>query len=157
MEFKNLIAKFASHYGMDDLVVSEDNATGFIVDNRAMTLQLLPESETVLATVELGEASDSTLANQLLLKANQTLFALDGLALGIRDESENYCLFDRIDIANLDFEGFDARIAKLLTRAGEWGAFLGVFVPAAGAADMSSEGNIEQANESFSADHIIHV
>lgn len=139
MEFKELIAAFGAHYGMDDLVVNDDNTTGFMVDNRAMTLQLLPESEIVLAAVELGEASDAATANLLLLKANRTLFALDGFALGIRDETEHYCLFDRIDIADLDFAGFDARLAQLLTRAGEWSSFLNMFVPAAIAADEREE------------------
>lgn len=139
MEFKELIAAFGAHYGMDDLVVYDDNTTGFMVDHRAMTLQLLPESETVLAAVELGEASEAATANLLLLKANRTLFALDGFALGIRDETEHYCLFDRIDISDLDFAGFDARLAQLLTRAGEWSSFLNMFVPAAIAADEREE------------------
>ena len=152
MKFSELIAAFAAHYGMDDLVVSDDNTTGFMVDHRAMTLQLLPESETALAAVELGEASEAATANLLLLKANQTLFALDGLTLGVRDETEHYCLFDRIDISNLDVEGFDARLARLLTRAGEWGAFLDAFVPLATAAD----GHVKD-EEPVPHHHRIHV
>ena len=62
-KFSRLIAEFSSHYEMDDLTPDDNGVTGFVVDNREMALQLLPEGEVVLASIELGTSSEATTAN----------------------------------------------------------------------------------------------
>ena len=156
-KFSRLIAEFSAHYEMDDLTPDDNGVTGFVVDNREMALQLLPEGEVVLASIELGTSSEATTANLLLMKANQSLFALDGMVIGIRAESGQYCLFDRIDISHLDFPGFDARIARILERAEQWGAFLGAFVPTAVAADSAGDAESEHPEGELSLGNFIHV
>ena len=156
-KFSCLIGEFSAHYEMGDLTPDDDGVAGFVVDNREMTLQLLSEGEVVLASIELGTSSEAAMANLLLLKANQSLFALDGMVIGIRAESGRYCLFDRIDISHLDFPGFDARIARILERAEQWGAFLGAFVPAAVAADSTGDAESEHPEGTLSLGNFIHV
>ena len=157
MSFSSLISEFGSHYGMDDLTVDADGTAGFVVDHRTMTLQLLPEGDVVLAAIELGAADESAVPNLLLMKANQSLFALDGMVIGIRAESGAYCLFDRIDVSNLDFRGFDARIARILERAEQWGAFLGAFVPSAAMSEAAGDDAEPVHPQGRPSDQFIHV
>ena len=155
--FSSLIAEFSAHYGMDVLTPDDDGVTGFVVDNREMTLQLLPEGEVVLASIELGSSSEAATANLLLMKATQSLFALDGMVIGIRAEIGQYGLFDRIDISHLDFPGFDAWMARILERAEQWGAFLGAFVPTAVAADSAGDAESEHLEGGLPLGDCIHV
>lgn len=145
MEFADLIAEFGERYGMDGLVPDENGAVGFAVDGRAMVLQRIDATGRVIATIELGEAADAGSAevNRLLMRANQALFALDGMSLVLHAEKNSYCLLAVIDVAALDFVGFDARIAQVLERASQWGAFLAEFSPLVG----SSEANGASASE----------
>lgn len=145
MEFASLIAEFGAHYGMDCLAPDENGAVGFEADGRLLAFQLLDEPDTVLASIELGSApsAGAEKVNELLMRANQALFSLDGMALVIHPGNNRYRLLSRIDVAALDFAGFDEKIARILDRAEQWGAFLEGFAPlvaeAAGTGEASAD------------------
>lgn len=151
MEYTSLIAEFCERYGMDRVEPDADGAVGFDVDGRPLVLQWLESSDAVLATVELGETPDAGAAvvNRLLMQANQTLFALDGMALVLNPENGHYRLMARLDVEALDFIGFDAKIARLLDRADQWGAFLEKFVPLAVEAEANGGDAPQPADVNF--------
>ncbi len=133
MEYASLIAEFGAHYGMEDLAPDENGAVGFDVDGRTMVLQRIGETDRVAATLEFGEVSDagSAIVNRLLMRANQALFMTDGMLLALHPEKNSYRLLAAIDIAALDFVGFDAWVARVLEQADNWGSFLDKFLPLA--------------------------
>ena len=137
MEFASLITEFGAHYGMEDLRPDENDAVQFVADGRGISIQKFPEAETIIAAIELCAAAEAGAAMvcRLLMKANQTLFALDGMALVLNDETSRYILMSRFDAVQLDFAGFDGKIARLLDRADQWNEFLERFLPIAAEAE----------------------
>lgn len=141
MEFSSLIAEFGMRYGMGELAPDENGAVGFAVDGRQMILQELPDIKDVaIAQIELCDVAEkgASAVNQLIMKANQALFMLDGMTLVIHPKTGRYCLLARFDLSSLDFIGFDAMIARVLERADQWGQFLERFMPVAAHAEGAS-------------------
>lgn len=160
MEFASLIAEFGARYGMGELVPDGNGAVGFEVDGRSALFQLLPESETVVAMVSLAACADAgaETVNQLLLKANQALYMQDGMVLVLHPALNRYCLLLRIDIASLDFVGFDKAVAQLLSRAEQWSSFFEKFLPlAAGAEEGGEEDDLSAPPDLFSPDDMLRV
>lgn len=143
MDYASLIAEFGASYGMDDLAPNENGVVGFESDGRSVLLRRLPDSQIVIATVGLVEVPTAGAAavNRLLMQANQALFVQDCMALVFHAESGWYQLLSRIDVATLDFVGFDAKIAQLLDRADQWCTFFEQFLPIA-AQSEASDGKI---------------
>ena len=133
MKFESLVAEFGIRYGMDGLAPDENGAVGFEADGRTVTLQFQPETETVLATVEVCKApkEGEPAVNRLVLTANQALYALDGMSLVRRFGGGGYFLLDRFDVAKLDFIGFDRQMGRFLDLAEKWRALIEKFVPIA--------------------------
>ena len=128
MEFASLIAEFGARYGMADLTPDENGAVGFVVDGRTVAIRHWPEAECVVASIEIAApGAGAEAVNRLLMRANQTLFVLDGMTIVFDSSSERYLLLSRFDATALDFIGFDAKIAQLLDRADQWSAFLEKF------------------------------
>ncbi|MCQ2389392.1 MAG: type III secretion system chaperone [Kiritimatiellae bacterium] len=128
MEFASLIAEFGARYGMADLTPDENGAVGFVVDGRTVAIRHWPESGCVVASIEIAEpGAGAEPMNRLLMRANQTLFVLDGMAIVFDSGRERYLLLSRFDADALDFVGFDAKIAQLLDRADQWGSFFEKF------------------------------
>ena len=139
MECASLVAEFGARYGMDDLSLDENGAVGFAVDGRTMILQQIAGTDSMVATIELHDGVDAGAAavNRLIMRANQTLFMLEGMALVIHSETGRYCLLSRFDVAAMDFVGFDGKIGQFLERADQWGEFLEKFIPVAAEAETS--------------------
>lgn len=137
MKFESLIAEFGARYGMEDLGPDENGAVGFEADGCPVTLQQLPETETVLAAVEVCGAPEAGEAavNRLVMTANQALYALDGMALVRSSESGGYRLLNRFDVAAMDFIGFDRQMGRFLDLAEKWRELIEKFVPIAAEAE----------------------
>lgn len=150
MEYASLIAAFGENYSLEEFKLDEDGATGFLADGRIVTLRLIPETETVAATVDLGAVATAgeAVVNRLLVKANAALFLQDGMALVVNATSGHYNLLTRFEIAAMDFPAFDAAMARLLGRADQWGELLEKFIPLAAEAEAKGADEPE-APEAF--------
>lgn len=134
MEFASLVAEFGARYRIGELVPDANGAAGLTVDGRQMIFQEFPEAKDVATvSIELCDAAEkgSEVVNRLIMKANQALFMLDGMALVLHADTGRYCLLARFDVASLDFSGFDDKIGHILERADQWGQFLERFMPVA--------------------------
>ena len=145
MDYAGLIAEFGANYGMDGLAPDENGAVGFEVDGRPFAIQIMPESESVVATVELGAEIEATAVNRLMMRTNQSLFMLEGMAIVLHPATSHYCLMIRFDITALDYAGFDAKIGHLLERAEQWAKFFENYRPVAGEAAANRVNNPEPA------------
>ena len=121
MKFKSLIAEFGVRYGIGELVPDADGVVGIGVDDRSVTFRRQGESDCVIALAELGDVPEAgaDAVNRLLMQVNQALFIEDGLVITRPEKSGRYCLLDRMDVASMDFLGFDRRISRLLAQAEE--------------------------------------
>ena len=140
MDYASLIVEFGARYGIEGLAADENGIAGFEADGRTVVLQKLPETEAVVATVDVGAGVESGAAvvNRLLMTANQALYAADGMAVVQQLENGPYRLMYRFDVAGLDFVGFDAKMGRFLDLAEKWSAFLEKFAPIA--ADVEVKG-----------------
>ena len=156
MEFESLIAEFGARYGIDGLALTEDGAVGLAVNGQPMSLRLVPETSTVVATIEVGEMPDAGVSSvdRLIAKANRSLYLTDGMVLVFHSKAEHYCLLFRIDIAQLDFHGFDEKIARFLAVADQWREFLEKFIPLAAEAATIDNSDVDSSEDDFSADLI---
>lgn len=159
MKFESLIAEFGARYGMDDLRPDENGGVGFEADGRPVTLQQLPETETVLAAVEVCEALEAGEAavNRLVMTANQALYALDGMALVRRSEGGGYRLLCRFDVAAMDFIGFDKQMGRFLDLAEKWRELIGKFAPVAAEAEAKGVDAVAAAPDLPFADNMMRV
>lgn len=162
MKFADLIAEFGARYEIGELVPDENGAVGFAVDGRQMILQELAEIRDVATvSIELCDAPEEGDAdvNRLLMKANRALFLLDGMALVLHSETGRYCLLARLDVASLDFAGFDEKIGRFLERADQWGTLLEKlrFAAAADEDDDDADGKVEDLLGLDSPDGLLRV
>ena len=153
MKFKSLIAEFGLRYGIGKLVPDADGVVGIGVDDRSVTFRRQGESDCVVALAELGDVPETgaDAVNRLLMQVNQALFIEDGLVITRPEKSGRYCLLDRMDVASMDFLGFDRRISRLLAQADRWSAFLERYIPLAAEAATAGD-SPEPFHESASLD-----
>lgn len=158
MEFSSLIAEFGVRYGIEGLTLDEHGFSGMVVDGRKMVLQQLADAgNCVIAMIELCDApKDCPAVNQLILKANLSLFMLDDMMLAIHPTSGCYQLTARIDVEQLDFLGFDARLGHILERADQWCSFLDKYIPMAAQAG-SADGVMPDIPAMFEKDDFLRV
>lgn len=126
MEYASLIGEFAARYGIDGFATDENGAAGFEADGRQVVFHKPEDSDIALVTVVIGSAhgTDDTEANRILLTANRSLFATEGMSLAIHEETGRVLLLARLEVERLDFIGFDEKVARILERADQMGALL---------------------------------
>lgn len=129
MEFNELISDFAARHAVEGLA-AEDGAAALEVDGIAILLAAAGSE--LIATAEIGEPPPEGAAvfADLLLEAN-----LDSPAAFAKSkETGRYLLANRLALAGLDGETFDAALEALVNRAELWRRLLADYRPAAEAA-----------------------
>lgn len=154
MDYVSLIAEFGEHYGLGKLEPDESGIVGFAVDGRPTILRQMPEGgDSVIAMIEICRVPEAGAAavNRLVLKANLSLLALDGMAIVLHPENECYRLLMRFDITALDFASFDGKIGRFLKCADQWSAFLERFIPIAAEVEATGGEDVQDESPDLSA------
>lgn len=121
MEFKELLAAFATKYGIDGLEGADGAAE---LDVEGIRVELLNDLQThnLVACAEIGHPPPDAngVFGAMMLQANFLLRATDGATLCQNPETEVYALVRPFPLALADVESLAAGLESLVNQAENW-------------------------------------
>ena len=129
MEFKELIADFATRHNVADLV-ADNNAAALDIDG--IIVIMVADGEKVTLSADVGDAPAEGRADfaDLMLEASLQSDAFFAKAA----ESETYIVVRRLSLRTIDDDAFDAAIESFVNQVEAWRRLLSDFRPIAKAA-----------------------
>ena len=121
MEFKELLAAFATKYGIEGLDDTDDAA---VLEVDGVCVELLDDSQThcVLACAEIGlpPPDANGVFGALMLQANFMLRSTEGATLCQNPESGTYALVRQFPLALTDVDSLSAGLESLVNQTENW-------------------------------------
>ena len=121
MRFEEQIVALGSKIGVP-LQVDDEGACVLSVDDMAVTLQSIPEAESVGFWGEIGEPPPQDLEKLLsaMLEANHMFKGTGGATISRDSETGSFFLCRILDLRNLDAEAFAAALERFVNVLEAW-------------------------------------
>jgi len=148
MEFKDLIADFATRHNVADLV-ADNNAAALDIDG--IIVIIVADGDRVTLSADVGEPPVEGRADfaDLMLEASLQTDAFFAKAA----ESETYIIVRRLSLQSIDDDAFDAALEAFVNQVETWRRLLSDFRPAAKAAAEAARGE----NPKFGSSEFMQV